>query len=51
MYLAINKNDPNDYHSFYWTEDDRLIIRLIINGNEVDPNEWEIVWVEQVGLF
>lgn len=47
MYLAINKKDPNDYHSFSWTEDDRLII----NGNEVDPNEWEIVWVETVGIF
>ena len=42
MYLAINKKDPNEYHSFTWTENDELII----NGYAVDPMDWEIVWVE-----
>jgi hypothetical protein len=41
MYLAINKKDPNEYHSFIWTGNDELII----NGCVVDPLEWEIVWV------
>jgi len=44
MYLAINKNDPYEYHSFTWTQDDRLII----NGNEVNTREWEIIWIEQM---
>ena len=41
MYLAINKQDNQDVHSFTWTYDDKLII----NGNEVNPNDWKIVEV------
>ncbi len=44
MYIAINKLDSNEYHSFEWTIDDKLII----NGNVVDSNEWDIVEVEIV---
>jgi len=43
MYLAINKQNLNEYHSFTWAQDDRLII----NGVGVNIDEWEIVWVEQ----
>ncbi len=41
MYLAINKEDNKDVHSFTWTSDDKLII----NGIEVNPNDWDIVEV------
>ena len=44
MYLAINKNNPNECHSFTWTQDDRLII----NNIEVNIDEWDIIWVEQM---
>ena len=44
MYIAFNKNNPNDYHSFHWTQDDQLII----NGESVNPNNWEIVEVEVI---
>jgi len=43
MYIAINKHNTNDYHSFTWTEDDKLII----NEHEVNPNDWDIVEVEE----
>ena len=43
MYIAIKKDNPTEYHSFYWTQDDQLLI----NGESVNPEEWEIVWVEQ----
>ncbi len=39
MYIAINKSNPNERHSFTWTADDKLII----NGHEVSPNDWDIV--------
>ena len=42
MYIAINKSNPNEYHSFTWTQDDKLII----NGQEVDVNDWDIVGVD-----
>jgi len=38
IYLAVNKNNPNEYHSFTWTGDDKLIV----NGNEVSLDDWEI---------
>ena len=44
MYIAINKKDPTDFHSFTWSETDKLII----NGNEVDPKDWDIVEVIEV---
>jgi hypothetical protein len=43
MYLAINKKNPLEFHSFAWTQDDRLII----NNQEVVKEEWDIIWVEQ----
>ena len=42
MYLAINKQDNNEAHSFTWTENDKLII----NNQIVNTNNWEIVEVE-----
>lgn len=39
MYLAINKNNPNEVHSFHWTPDNKLIIC----DSEVNPNDWEIL--------
>jgi len=44
MYLAINKQDNQDVHSFTWTYDDKLII----NDNEVNPNDWKIVEVAYI---
>ncbi len=41
MYIAINKTNPEEYHNFTWTEDDKLIV----NGQEVDPNDWEVIEV------
>jgi hypothetical protein len=38
----MNKQNSNDYHSFTWTQDNKLII----NGKSVNPNDWEIVEVE-----
>ena len=43
MYLAINKSNPLEFHSFTWTQDDQLIIC----GKSVNIDEWEIIWVEQ----
>ena len=43
MYLAISKSNPREYHSFTWTQDDQLII----NGANVNVNDWDIIWVEQ----
>ena len=43
MYLAINKSNPHEYHSFTWTQDGRLMI----NDKEVNAGEWDIMWVEQ----
>jgi len=42
FYIAMNKQNSNDYHSFTWTQDNKLII----NGKSVNPNDWEIVEVE-----
>jgi hypothetical protein len=39
MYLAINKQDNQNVHSFTWTCDDKLII----NNVEVNPDSWDIV--------
>lgn len=44
MFIAINKNNPHEYHSFSWTQDDRLII----NNAEVNVRDWDIIYVEQV---
>ncbi len=41
MYIAINKTNPNDFHSFHWTQDDKLII----NDHQVDPDGWDIIEV------
>jgi hypothetical protein len=43
MYLAVNKQNTNDFHSFEWTQDDKLIIC----GASVDANDWEIIYVEE----
>jgi hypothetical protein len=44
MYLAINKHDTNEVHSFTWTEDDKLIVCEQI----ANPNDWDIVEFEEV---
>ena len=44
MYLEINKKDNQDVHSFTWTYDNKLII----NDDEVNPNDWKIV---EVGIL
>lgn len=44
MYLAINKNNPFEVHSFEWTESNELII---CNQTE-NPNDWEIVEFDEV---
>ena len=41
MYIAVNKNNSNEYHSFTWTQDDKLTI----NGQEVNPQDWDIIAV------
>jgi hypothetical protein len=43
MYLAINKNNSLDFHSFEWTMNDELMI----NGKVENINEWEIIEVEE----
>jgi hypothetical protein len=43
MFLAINKHNILEAHSFEWTQDDELIIC----GKPVNINDWEIIWVEQ----
>jgi len=43
MWLAINKKNPDEFHSFTWTQDGRLII----NDKEVNEEEWDRIWVEQ----
>lgn len=44
MYLAINKHNYLEVHSFEWTQNDELIIF----GKSVNVNDWEIIWVEQM---
>jgi hypothetical protein len=41
MYLAINKHNRNEYHSFTWDENDNLLINWIA----VNPNDWNIIEV------
>jgi hypothetical protein len=42
MYLAINKANHLEFHNFEWTQDDILIV----NGECVSPEDWEIIEVE-----
>lgn len=44
MYLAVNKKNRQEVHSFTWTKDDELVI----NGGIVDTGDWEIVEVVPV---
>ena len=44
MYLAVNKSNTNEFHSFEWTQDDALVIC----GAYVNADDWEIVYVEEV---
>lgn len=39
MYVAVNKQDEKQVHSFTWTPQDDLIIC----GCKVNPSDWEIV--------
>lgn len=39
MYIAVSKNNPNEYHSFVWTQDDKLIV----NGQEASLQDWDII--------
>jgi hypothetical protein len=38
IFLAVNKKDQNEVHSFTWLPDDQLVI----NGRIVDKKHWEI---------
>ena len=42
MYLAINKHNPLEFHSFEWTQNDELVIC----GKSVNVSDWEIIYVE-----
>lgn len=44
MYLAINKHNTNEVHSFEWTPDNKLIIC----NNEAKPSDWDIVEVDVI---
>lgn len=44
MYIAVNKKNRNEVHSYEWTPNDELVI----NGVIVDENDWDIVEVEAV---
>lgn len=39
MYLAVNKHNPQEVHSFHWTPENKLIVC----GLAVNPNDWDIV--------
>jgi len=41
MYLAINKHNPNEYHSFTYSEEGELII----NWLKVKADDWRIIEV------
>ena len=41
MYLAVNKENPNEYHSFKWTSD-----KFIVNNVSVNPKNWEVMEVD-----
>jgi hypothetical protein len=44
MYIAVNKKNPQEAHSFTWTPQDDLFI----NGTIVDKCDWDIIEVEPV---
>jgi hypothetical protein len=44
MYIAVNKKDPQEVHSFEWTKDDELVINKFIVAKE----DWDIIEVEPV---
>jgi hypothetical protein len=41
MYIAINKANRLEFHSFEWSEDNKLIV----NGKQVSINDWDIIEV------
>jgi hypothetical protein len=44
MYLAFNKHNPQEVHSFHWTPENKLIIC----GLAVNPKDWDIIEVVEV---
>jgi hypothetical protein len=44
MYIAVNKKNPQEAHSFEWTKDDELVINKFIVAKE----DWDIIEVEPV---
>ncbi len=44
MYVAVNKKNPQEVHSFEWTKDDELVINKFI----VPKEDWDIVEVEPI---
>lgn len=44
MYIAVNKKNPQEAHSFTWTKDDELVINKFIVAKE----DWDIIEVEPV---
>ncbi len=44
MYVAVNKNNPQEVHSFKWTGGGILFI----NDKVVDKDDWNIIEVEPV---
>ena len=47
MYLAVNKHNTQEIHSFHWTPENKLIIC----GLAVNPNDWEIIEMEKVSII
>lgn len=43
VYLAVNKNDKSEIHSFTWDENDNLVINNVI----VNIHDWYIVQFEE----
>jgi len=41
MYIAINKANRLEFHSFEWSED----LKLIVNGKQVSIEDWDIIEV------
>jgi len=44
MFVAVNKKNRQEVHSYTWTPNDELVI----NGAIVDEGDWDIVEVEAV---
>jgi hypothetical protein len=41
MYIAINKANHLEFHSFEWNKNNELVV----NGKQVSPEDWDIIEV------